>query len=54
MSAFLLPNAGGGQEPDRVRHSRLVDIYTCTRADIDRTEKVGTAALIFYEMKLLD
>ena len=27
MSAFLLPNAGGGQEPDRVRHSRLVDIY---------------------------
>ena len=27
MSAFLLPNAGGGQEPDRVRHDRLVDIY---------------------------
>ena len=30
MSAFLLPNAGGGQEPDRVRHSRLV--YTYKRA----------------------
>ena len=27
MSAFLLPNAGGGQEPDRVRHSRLVYTY---------------------------
>ena len=27
MSAFLLPNAGGGQESDRVRHSRLVYIY---------------------------
>ena len=24
MSAFLLPNAGGGQEPNRVRHGRLV------------------------------
>ena len=24
MSAFLLPNAGVGQEPDRVRHGRLV------------------------------
>ena len=23
MSAFLLPNAGGGQEPNRVRHGRL-------------------------------
>ena len=30
MSAFLLPNAGGGQEPDRVRHGRLV--YTYKRA----------------------
>ena len=28
MSAFLLPNAGGGQLPDRVRHGRLVYIYT--------------------------
>ena len=27
MSAFLLPNAGGGQEPDRVRHSRLLYTY---------------------------
>ena len=28
MTAFLLPNAGGGgQEPDRVQHSRLVLIY---------------------------
>ena len=27
MSAFLLPNAGGGQEPDRVRHGRLVQLY---------------------------
>ena len=27
MSAFLLPNTGGGQEPDRVRHSRLVYTY---------------------------
>ena len=27
MSVFLLPNAGGGQEPDRVRHSRLVYTY---------------------------
>ena len=27
MSAFLLPNAGGGQEPDRVRHGRLVYTY---------------------------
>ena len=24
MSAFLLPNAGGGQEPNRVQHGRLV------------------------------
>ena len=23
----LLPNAGGGQEPDRVRHDRLVLLY---------------------------
>ena len=30
MSAFLLPNAGGEQEPDRVRHSWLV--YTYKRA----------------------
>ena len=28
MSAFLLPNDGGGQEPDRVRHSRLVITYS--------------------------
>ena len=30
MSAFLLPNAGnagGGQEPNRVRHGRLVQLY---------------------------
>ena len=27
MSAFLLPDAGGEQEPDRVRHSRLVYTY---------------------------
>ena len=27
MSAFLLHNAGGGQEPDRVRRSRLVVVY---------------------------
>ena len=26
MSAFLLPNADRGQEPDRVRHGRLVYI----------------------------
>ena len=30
MSAFLLPNADRGQEPDRVRHGRLV--YTYKRA----------------------
>ena len=30
ISAFLLPNARGGQEPDRVRHSRLVYVYTHT------------------------
>ena len=27
MSAFLLPNADRGQEPNRVRHGRLVYIY---------------------------
>ena len=27
MSAFLLPNAGGGQEPNWVRHGRLVYTY---------------------------
>ena len=27
MSAFLLPNAGWGQLPNRVRHGRLVLIY---------------------------
>ena len=30
MSAFLLPNAGWGQQPNRVRHGRLV--YTYKRA----------------------
>ena len=36
MSTFLLPNAGGGQEPNRVRHGWLVIIILCYYTARDR------------------
>ena len=34
MSAFLLPNAGWGQQPNRVRHGRLVVLYVASVSDV--------------------